>query len=117
MRRRVLIAVIGLLLWLGGGMAASAAVRFDYASTGTCASSCENNTNWSHPVTGTDRGLLLFIQAYGGDGCTYYAWYGNTPMTAVAESGFYDGYFKTYAFKMENPSLSATGISVVSNGW
>lgn len=96
----------------------SESILFDAASSGGCSANCDTNINWSHTVSGPNRGLLVFVQGY--DSCTYGVLYGNTAMTEVAETASFDGGMRTYAYKMENPPTSATGVSVWSDpgcGW
>jgi hypothetical protein len=88
-------------------------ITFDAVSSGGCSANCDNNTNWSHTVSGSNRGILVFLQAH--DSCTYRVLYNNTAMTEVGETASFDGSMRTYAYKMENPATSATGVSVSSN--
>jgi len=94
-------------------------IVFDASRTKSCESNCDTNINWSHSVTGTDRGILVFLQ--GPDtSCGYKVQYDNTDMTLVAESDIYDSIFRTWVYKQDNPAASATGVSVSTSnscGW
>ena len=106
------------LLWAAYANISFAAIDFDNSSSGSCWNNCNNNVNWSHSVTGSNRGILAFLQGYdANDVCDYHVMYNNVEMTLVAVTAKYDSsQFKTYAFKQENPSTSATGVSAVAHG-
>jgi len=110
--------LLGALVCAGYAHISNAAIARDASSSGSCWQNCTNNINWSHAVSGTNRGLLVFLTGYdANDTCDYHVMYNNIEMTQVAASAKYDGsQFKTFVFKQENPSTSATGVSAVSRG-